>query len=199
MKKIIIAVFALALFSSQSLRAEMKPYVYGGVKYFNYGISSSDLQAFNRAFISIGYTSSRSSTDNDGFGFELGVGIDVAPHIALEASYVDLGTLTIKTTTTGPIESFNTDIDGNSLTLGIVAKSETNTDRYFYGKAGMHQWDLDGKITGSRGTAAFTLGDGTDWFAGVGYRAGLFSVGYDYYKVDDGDISSITLSLVHNF
>jgi hypothetical protein len=69
-----------------------------------------------------------------------------------------------------------------------------------YGRIGMHNWDLDGRVTGSRGAATATLGDGTDLIFGVGYKFGdLVKIGYDYYKIDDGNINSLSIGLNYKF
>ena len=198
MKKIAIIILSISVFLTQSLRAEVKPYAFGDIKYFNYGLEESDLQALNTALVNLGYASSTTSTDNSAFGFELGFGIDITSNFALEASYIDLGTLTINNTTTGPATTNKLEIDGSSVALtGVVKFGEEK--QYFYARGGMHSWDLDGKLTSSLGVANFTLGDGTDFLFGIGYRADMFRVGYDYYKIDDSDISSFSAGLIYNF
>ena len=199
MRKLLIAILSISFFLTQSLRAEVKPYAFGDFKYFNYGITTSDLQELNRAVISLGYTSSTSSTDNSGVGFELGFGVDVTKNLALEASYVDLGTLTINNNTTGPTTRNTLDIEGNSLAFGLVGKLGDDEKNYFFGRVGMHAWDMDARLTTGRGTATATLGDGTDYFAGVGFRGEMFRFGYDFYKIDDSDVSSLSVGIIHNF
>ena len=117
----------------------------------------------------------------------------------MEASYVNLGTLTINTTLTGPSESLKTEIDGTSFAVALVVKGGDDKNT-FYGRVGMHTWDLDGKVTGTRGAATASLGDGTDPFFGIGYKFGdLVRIGYDYYKIDDGDIRSFNIGLNYKF
>ena len=50
MKKTLVVILGLILFSSQSLKAE-ETYIYGGAKLFNYGIENSDLQEINKSLI----------------------------------------------------------------------------------------------------------------------------------------------------
>ena len=72
--------------------------MFGGAKVFNYGIETSDLQEINTSLVSLGFSSSTSSTDNTGIGFDLGFGFEIAPILSIEGGYVNYGTLTIKTT-----------------------------------------------------------------------------------------------------
>lgn len=199
-KNIIIAlIFSLIGMPTLSLTKEIKPYVFLDYKRFGYGVEKEDLQAINRSLVRLGYTSSTSSTDNVGNGFEIGGGADIHKNFGLEASYVNLGTLTIKTTLTGPSENVKTEIDGTSFAAAVVLKvgDDKNT---FFGRVGMHTWDLDGRVTGSRGSATASLGDGTDPFFGAGYKFGDFlKVGYDYYKIDDGDIRSFNIGINFKF
>jgi len=198
-KNIIMALtFSLIGMPTLSLTKEIKPYVFLDYKRFGYGVEGADLQAINRSLVSLGYSSSTSSTDNAGNGFEIGGGADIHKNFGLEASYVNLGTLTIKTTLTGPSENLKTEIDGTSFAAAVVLKvgDDKNT---FFGRVGMHTWDLDGTVTGTRGRATASLGDGTDPFFGVGYKGDFVKIGFDYYKIDDGDIRSFNIGLSYKF
>jgi hypothetical protein len=197
--KIIALMISLIAMPTFAIAQQIKPYVFLDYKRFSYGITTDDLQAINRSLISLGYSSSLSSTDNSGNGFEIGGGADIHKNFGLEASYVNLGTLTINTTLTGPSESLKTEIDGTSFAVALVVKGGDDKNT-FYGRVGMHTWDLDGKVTGTRGAATASLGDGTDPFFGVGYKFGdLVRIGYDYYKIDDGDIKSFNIGLNYKF
>ena len=100
MKKIMIILFAF--FSLQANVHSNETYMYGGGKYFSYGVEKSDLQAINTSLIALGFSSSLSETDNSGFGFDVGFGVEMADNLCLEAGYVNYGTLTINTTLTRP-------------------------------------------------------------------------------------------------
>ena len=140
MKKLVITlVFFLSL---QSNVHSQETYVYGSGKYFNYGIEKSDLQALNTSLIALGFSSSLSETDNSGYGFDFGFGVNMAENLSLEGGYVNYGTLTINTTLTGPSEKVKLEIDGNGVT-GAVKYSQEG----FYVKGGMHSWDFEGKIS----------------------------------------------------
>jgi hypothetical protein len=197
--KIIVLMISLIAMPTLAHTKEIKPYVFLNYKRFNYGVDTEDLQIINRSLVNLGYSSSFSSTDNTGNGFEIGGGADIHKNFGIEASYINLGTLTINTTLTGPSESLKTEIDGESFAVALVVKGGDDKNT-LYGRIGMHNWDLDGKVTGSRGAATATLGDGTDLIFGVGYKFGdLVKIGYDYYKIDDGNINSLSIGLNYKF
>jgi hypothetical protein len=197
--KIIALTISLIAIPTYALAQEIKPYAFLDYKRFNYGVEGEDLQAINRSLVNLGYASSRSSTDNVGNGFEIGGGVNFHKNFGAELSYVNLGTLTIKTTTTGPAESITTNIEGHSVAAAFVLKGGDDKNT-FYGRVGMHSWDLDAKVRGTLGTGSASLGDGTDPFFGVGYKFNdLVRIGYDYYKIDDGNITSLSIGLNYKF
>ena len=57
----------------------------------------------------------------------------------------------------------------------------------------MHSWDMDGKATSSLGSSTAPLGTGTDLTFGAGYKLGNWFGSYDYYAIDDADLSSFGL------
>jgi hypothetical protein len=168
--------------------------MYGGAKLFNYGIEKSDLQEINKSLVALGFTSSASSTDNSGIGFDIGFGAEIAPNFSIEGGFVNYGTLEIKTNTTGPTENITTEITGD----GVTGAVKFNQDG-FYAKAGMHSWDFSGTVSTSQGSSSDALGSGTDPFFGVGFGFEQIEFGYEYYKIDDGDISALTLRYAHKF
>ena len=54
-------------------------------------------------------------------------------------------------------------------------------------------------VTGSLGSSSDALGSGTDPFFGVGFGSDQMELGYEYYKIDDGDISSLSLRFAYKF
>ena len=192
MKKIIMILFAV--FSLQSNVYSADAYVYGSGKYFSYGVEKSDLQVINTSLIALGFTSSLSETDNSGYGFDVGLGAEVAPNFFLEGGYVNYGTLTINTTTTGGVENIKTEIKGNGVTGAV--KYETDG---FYFKGGMHSWDFSGTVSTSLGSSSDALGSGTDPFFGIGFGSDGFEFGYEYYAIEEGDISALTARFSHKF
>ena len=197
MKKVIVASIVFIFSLSSILKAE-DSYMFGGVKLFNYGIESSDLQVINTSLVNLGFSSSLSTTDNTGVGFDLGIGLNLDENLALEFGYVNFGTLEINTTLTGPSETVKTEITGSAITGAGVFKFGDDQEN-FYLKAGMHSWDLDGKVTASLGSSTAPLGTGTDLTFGAGFKANNWFASYDYYAVEEGDFSSFGIGYSTNF
>ena len=189
-KLLLITILTFSLLPLKAVKAE-EGYMFGGLKVFNYGIKISDLQEINTSLIALGFTSSTSSTDNSGVGFDLGIGVNLSDSIALEGGYVDYGTLEINTTLTGPAETVKTEIEGNGLTGAAVLKLGEESE-YAYFKGGFHNWSFTGKVTASLGSSSEPLGKGTDPFFAIGFRADNWYASYDYYAIEDGDISSFS-------
>tara|TARA_B100000963_G_scaffold341489_1_gene341236 strand:+ start:682 stop:1287 length:606 start_codon:yes stop_codon:yes gene_type:complete len=191
-KKILI-LFSLffSIMSFNSLKAE-EGYMFGGLKVFNYGIEASDLQVINTSLVNLGFSSSTSSTDNTGVGFDLGLGVNLSEELALEVGYVDYGTLEINTTLTGPAETLTTEIDGDGFTGAGVLKLGDESE-HAYVKAGFHSWSFTGKVTSSLGSSSEPLGTGTDPFFAIGFKGNNWFASYDYYAIEEGDISSVSV------
>jgi hypothetical protein len=190
--KYLIIIFALLSFQTNAYSADA--YWYGSGKVFNYGIEKSDLQVINTSLIALGFSTSASSTDNRGYGFDVGLGAEISPNLFLEGGYVNYGTLTINTNTTGTVEKIKTEIKGNGVTGAV--KYETNG---YYVKGGMHSWDFSGTVSTSLGSSSDALGSGTDPFFGIGLGAEGLELGYEYYAIDDGDISALTARFSYKF
>ena len=197
MKKLII-IMNIIIFSLSNISKAEETYMFGGAKLFNYGIENSDLQTINTSLIALGFTSSTTKTDNQGIGFDIGLGFNMSDNFAIEAGYVNYGTLEINTSTTGPVENLKLEIKGSGLTGAGVLKFGDDKEN-FYVKGGMHSWELDGKITASLGSSTEPLGSGTDLFGGVGFVMDNFYASYDYYVVDDGNFSSFGIGYKKSF
>ncbi len=188
--------FAVTLiFLSFQVKAySVDTYMFGGAKLFNYGLEASDLQELNTSIVSLGFTSSTSSTDNAGIGYDIGFGAQIAPNFSIEGGYVNYGTLEINTNTTGPVQNIKTEITGDGVTGAVKYNLEG-----FYVKGGMHSWDFSGTVTTSLGSSTDAIGSGTDPFFGIGFGSEQFELGYEHYTVDDGDISALILRAAHKF
>tara|TARA_B100001121_G_C18527647_1_gene544392 strand:+ start:17 stop:625 length:609 start_codon:yes stop_codon:yes gene_type:complete len=197
-KKIILL---LSIISSILLFNNVKAeegYMFGGVKVFNYGIETSDLQVINTSLVNLGFSSSTSSTDNTGVGFDLGFGLNITDNIAAEVGYVDYGTLEINTTLTGPAETIKTEIDGDGLTGAAVFKFGDEKE-HAYVKAGFHSWTFTGRVTASLGSSSEPLGSDTDTFFAFGFKGDGWYASYDHYVIEDGDIGSFTIGYSASF
>ena len=197
MKKLII-IMNIIIFSFSNISKAEETYMFGGAKLFNYGIENSDLQEINTSLIALGFSSATTKTDNSGIGFDIGVGLNMSDNFAIEAGYVNYGTLEVNTSTTGPVENLKLEIKGSGLTGAGVLKFGDDKEN-FYVKGGMHSWELDGKITASLGSSSEPLGSGTDLFGGVGFVIDNFYASYDYYVVDDGNFSSFGIGYKKSF
>ena len=191
-KKILFIVFAFVSLQTTSHSADA--YMYGSGKFFSYGVEKSDLQVINSSLIALGFSSSSSSTDNSGYGFDVGLGAEVSPNFFLEGGYVNYGTLTINTKTTGGVENIKTEIKGNGVTGAVKYQIDG-----FYLKGGMHSWDFSGTVSTSKGSSSDALGSGTDPFFAAGFGSDGFEFGYEYYGIEDGDISALTARFSHKF
>ena len=195
MKKLFVLILSI-LFSFNIANAEN--YIFGGAKLFNYGIEKSDLQNINTSLVNLGFSSSSSSTDNTGIGFDLGAGFGITDNLSAEVGYVNYGTLEINTKTTGPVENIKTEITGSGLTFA----GKYTDDSGLFVRGGMHSWDLSGKVTASLGSSSEALGEGTDPFFSICYAtpgSQGWNIGYDHYVIDDGDIGSVTFGYTSSF
>ena len=186
--------FIVIFLSVQFKAYSADTYMYGGAKIFNYGIETSDLQEINTSLVALGFSSSTSSTDNTGVGFDIGFGAQISPNLSIEGGYVNYGTLTINTKLTGPTESVTTDITGDGMTGALKFSQEG-----FYAKGGMHSWDFSSTVKASLGSSKDALGSGTDPFFGIGFGSEQMELGYEYYAIEDGDISALTIRYAAQF
>ena len=63
----------------------------------------------------------------------------------------------------------------------------------------MHSWDFSGTVKTSQGSSSDALGSGTDPFFGIGFGSEQMELGYEYYAIEDGNISALTLRFAHKF
>ena len=63
----------------------------------------------------------------------------------------------------------------------------------------MHSWDFSATAKSSLGSSSDALGSGTDPFFGIGFGSEQLELGYEYYTIEDGDISALTLRYAHQF
>ena len=81
----------------------------------------------------------------------------------------------------------------------IVTGAVKFSQECFYVKGGMHSWDFSSTVKASLGSSKDALGSGTDPFFGIGLGSEQMEFGYEYYKIEDGDISALTLRYAIQF
>ena len=194
-----IGIFFIFSVISTSTSNSEEGYMYGGAKLFNYNVSNSELQAINTSLVNLGFSSSTTSSENEGTGFDIGVGSNLTNFLAWEIGYVNYGKVEITTTTTGPAETIKTEIDGDGITSALVLKVGKNNINHAFLKVGAHAWDLKGRVNTSLGSSSQPFGHGTDPYFALGFKTKYLFAGYDYYLIDDNDISSYSIGLWADF
>jgi hypothetical protein len=196
MKKIIIAVFALALFSSQSLKAEG---FYIGLDYLNTKIDT-------------GVTNISSSLDEKDNGYSLYAGMPINENLDIEISYQDFGEASLSGVSGNQFKigattyTFNqtATLKASADSYGIAAKPKykINENVTVYGKLGLHSWDSTFTVSGTT-VAGSASADGTDIFYGAGiqvnYNNLVARIGYTIYDLDGEDVDSINAGLAYKF
>jgi OmpA-OmpF porin, OOP family len=196
MKKIIIAIFALALFTSQSLKAEG---FYIGLDYLNTKIDT-------------GVTNISSSLDEKDTGYSLYAGMPINENLDVEISYQDFGEASLsgvsgnQFTVGGTTYEFNqtATLKASADSYGIAAKPKykINENVTVYGKLGLHSWDSTFTVSGTT-VAGSESADGTDIFYGAGIQANFNNlaarIGYTIYDLDGEDVDSINAGLAYKF
>ena len=196
MKKIVIAFFALALFTSQSLKAEG---FYIGLDYLNTKIDT-------------GVTNISSSLDEKDTGYSLYAGMPINENLDVEISYQDFGEASLsgvsgnQFTVGGTTYEFNqtATLKASADSYGIAAKPKykINENVTVYGKLGLHSWDTTFTVSGTT-VAGSESADGTDIFYGAGIQANFNNlvarIGYTIYDLDGEDVDSINAGLAYKF
>ena len=196
MKKLIIAIFALVLFQSQSLKADG---FYMGLDYL-------------KSTIDTGVTNISSKLDEEDTGYSLYAGMPINENLDVEISYQDFGEASLSGVNGnqfsygGTTYQFITTatIAATATSFGIAAKPKykINDNITIYGKLGLHSWESDFAITAATGSGSLTT-DGTDIFYGAGIEAAFEKltarIGYTIYDLDGEDVESINAGLSYKF
>jgi len=196
MKKLIIGIFALVLFQSQSLKAES---MYMGVDY----LSST---------IDTGVTNISSKLDEKDTGYSIFAGLPVDENLSIEVSYQDFGEASlsgvsgnqfkIDGTTYEFTKTASLTVGADSIAVAAKSKHQINDNVSIYGKIGLHNWESTFGV--SVGTASADVKeDGTDILYGAGIEANfnnlVFRAGYSLYDFDGDDVTSINAGLAYKF
>ncbi len=134
------------------------------------GQSSTDYEAgtLKSALEAAGATGVVASVDNTDTAWKLFGGYQVNKNFAVEAAYVNLGSLTSNATYATPAGSpyrFNTDGDG--YLLSVVGTLPVNETFAVFAKAGVFAWNLEATESTTLASANASA-DGTDMAYGLG-------------------------------
>ncbi len=189
----------VSAFSQETSEYQKRFYVLGSVGIVDYNTDSSDLRGLDTDLVNLGFASSNTSTDDEGIIFKIGVGFDFSKYLSIEGGYTDLGTLEIKTTTTGPTENLSLDIEPDGFEISGLVKFNINEQALVFGRVGLFVWEVDSKLTGSLGSASLGSEDGTDITLGAGFEYSFFRIEYQYYPLDETDVHTFYGTLVYKF
>ncbi|MEO8018112.1 MAG: outer membrane beta-barrel protein [Pseudomonadota bacterium] len=150
--------------------------------------------ADNGIYIGAGLTKSEfdvgSASDSlDDNSFKLIVGIRPLNWLAVEANYIDLGSM----------DEGGVSLDAKATTVSALAIAEFAVID-LYARVGMANWKLNASLNGSSGSD-----DGWEPTYGVGIGAHFGSIGvraeYERFNVDDldFDVNTVSLSVTYTF
>ena len=196
MKKTLVAILGLILFSSQSLKAEGS---YVGIDYLNNKIDT-------------GITNISSTLDETDSGFSLFYGGEFSENLDIEASYQDFGEASLSGVSGNQFKVGSTTYEFNATATlyskasswGIAAKPKMNLSDNVtaYGKLGIHNWKSTFGITST--TASASADDkGTDVYFGGGlelnYNNLIGRIGYTSFDLDVEKVNSTNFGLALKF
>lgn len=136
------------------------------------------------------------SIDDDDNGYKIIAGMRPLDWFAVEANYVDFGSVTAgDTALNGEFELTGIDV----FAVGFLAAPFID----LYGKVGAIRWDADSRIAGS-GLDFSDSDSGTDFAYGAGVQASLGSLAgrleYERFEVDGTEeVAMITLGVTFTF
>lgn len=185
-KAALIACASVLPVSGAALAADNGFYIGGGITQTSFDTSSDFVQDAPDDF----------SLDDDDNGYKLIAGIRPLDWLAIEANYVDFGSVAAGDDTLGG-EFELTGLD--AFAVGFISLPFID----LYGKLGAIRWDADARV--SIAGADFSDSEsGTDIAYGAGVQARLGSLAgrleYERFEVDDTDeVAMITLGLTYTF
>ena len=196
MKKTLVAILGLILFSSQSLKAEGS---YVGIDYLNNKIDT-------------GITNISSTLDETDSGYSLFYGAGFTENLDFEASYQDFGEASLSGVSGNQFKVGSTTYEFNATATiysqasswGIAAKPKMNLSDNVtaYGKLGIHNWKSTFGITSTTATASEDQ-KGTDVYFGGGLELSFDNlvgrVGYTSFDLDGDKIQSTNFGIALKF
>lgn len=141
---------------------------------------SIDKGAINAAFISGGFATASTTADETDTAWKLFGGYQFTKNWAAEIAYVDFGTASTKTDTTGNTAQYKAEASAKAWSVAGVGTAMVGNNLGVFGKLGAFNWELNytcGKVsgTGNACTTPSASPSGTDWFYGIGMK-------YDFTK-----------------
>ncbi len=161
-------------------------------------VSGSDLDALAAAD---GLATTTTVDDND-TAWKIFGGYRVTENIAVEAGYMDYGTITADSIVTAPVAgSIDIDLDITAWHFDVVGILPLNDQFEMFARLGLAIWDVDGSysaVAGGLGFSGSTDDDGSDFHLGLGASYALmdnFSLRAEWERVNtDDDLDAWTLS-----
>ena len=196
MKKTLVVILGLILFSSQSLKAES---TYVGIDYLNNKIDT-------------GITNISSKLDETDSGYSLFYGTEFTENLDVEASYQNFGEASLSGVSGNQFKVGSTTYEFNataslsvkSSSWGAAAKPKMNLNDNVtaYGKLGIHNWKSTLGVSSTTVTASED-DKGTDVYFGGGielnYNNLIGRVGYTSFDLDGDKIQSTNIGLALKF
>jgi hypothetical protein len=200
MKKLIIGIFALVLFQSQSLKAEEGKFRIGveaGYAYADLGADKTAQELANLAGTTVAYTYDKADLMGRIYG-QYGIN----ETLSAEVGYFNSAPLDATYTISGASAKESYEFAGFDLSAVYQA------DSGIYGKAGIHSSKIDGAASLAIGGTTYNLGSSTDtgtgFLVGAGYEVKIdsdmsWTIGVSYYDsaggVSGADVTFISAGL----
>ena len=199
MKKLIIGIFALVLFQSQSLKAEEGKFRIGveaGYAYADLGADKTAQELANLAGTTVTYTYDKADLMGRIYG-QYGIN----ETLSAEVGYFNSAPLDATYTISGASAKESYDVSGFDLSAVYQA------DGGIYGKAGIHNSEINGAASVTIGGTTYAAGataSGTGFLVGGGYEGKIdsnmsWTVGITYYDsvggVSGSDVTFVAAGL----
>ena len=120
MLRIYLIILCLLTFCPKILYSKETLYLFGGAGYSNYDIGDSDITEINNKVTGLGFGTSKTTTDIKKFSYEYGFGLEILKILTVEISYLDMGQISLATSTTTPSESLNTKINIEGISIDLI-------------------------------------------------------------------------------
>jgi len=196
MKKTLVVILGLILFSSQSLKAEGS---YVGIDYLNNKMDT-------------GITNISSKLDESDSGYSLFFGSEITENLDLETSYQNFGEASLSGVSGNQFKIGSTTYQFNATATlyqkasswGMAAKPKINLNDNVtaYGKLGIHNWKSTLGVSSTTVTASED-DKGTDVYFGGGielnYNNLIGRVGYTTFDLDGEKIQSTNFGIALKF